>query len=85
MVAHAVEEETGRVERARLCPVHGEILGWLRRLRAPVPVAYEAEPIRLGLARALAAAQIDSVVAAPSKLIRLGGDESRPIPVMPRI
>ncbi len=30
LVAYAVDEETGRVERARLCPDHGEILGWLR-------------------------------------------------------
>jgi hypothetical protein len=42
VVAHAVDEETGRVERARLCPDHGEILDWLHRLRGPVRVAYEA-------------------------------------------
>jgi len=29
VVAHAFDEETGRVERARLCPDHGEILDWL--------------------------------------------------------
>jgi hypothetical protein len=33
VVAHAVDEETGHVERARLCPDHGEILDWLHRLR----------------------------------------------------
>ena len=32
VVAHAFDEETGRVERARLCPDHGEILDWLHRL-----------------------------------------------------
>ena len=74
VVAHAVDEETGRVERARLCPDHGEILDWLHRLRGPVRVAYEAGPTGFGLARALAAAQIDCVVAAPSKLIRPTGD-----------
>ncbi|ETZ37632.1 transposase IS116/IS110/IS902 family protein [Mycobacterium intracellulare MIN_052511_1280] len=74
MVAHAVDEETGRVERARLCPDHGEIVGWLGRLRAPVRVAYEAGPTGFGLARALADAQIDCMVAAPSKLIRPPGD-----------
>jgi transposase len=26
VVAHAVDEETGKVARARLCPDHGEIL-----------------------------------------------------------
>src|ERR1700755_2686801 len=74
VVAHAVDEETGRVERARLCPDHGEILDWLHRLRGPVRVAYEAGPTWCGLARALADAQIACVVAAPSKLIRPSGD-----------
>ena len=74
VVAHAVDEQTGRVERARLCPDYGEILAWLRRLRDPVRVAYEAGPTGFGLARALADAQIDCVVAAPSKLIRPAGD-----------
>ena len=74
VVAHAVDEETGRVERARLCPDHGEILAWLHQLRGPVRVAYEAGPTGFGLARALADAQIDCVVAAPSKLIRPAGD-----------
>ena len=71
VVAHAVDEESGRVERARLCPDHGEILDWLHRLRGPVRVAYEAGPTGFGLARALAEAEIECVVAAPSKLIRL--------------
>ena len=74
VVAHAVDEESGRVERARLCPDYGEILGWLRQLRGPVRVAYEAGPTGFGLARALADAQIECVVAAPSKLIRAAGD-----------
>jgi transposase len=74
VVAHAFDEETGRVERARLCPDHGEILAWLHQLRGPVRVAYEAGPTGFGLARALAAAEIDCIVAAPSKLIRPSGD-----------
>jgi transposase len=74
VVAHAVDEETGQVERARLCPDHGEILWWLSQLRAPVRVAYEAGPTGFGLARALGDAQIECVVAAPSKLIRPSGD-----------
>ena len=74
VVAHAFDEETAQVERARLCPDYGVILDWLHRLRGPVRVAYEAGPTGFGLARALAAAQIDCVVAAPSKLIRPGGD-----------
>ena len=74
VVAHAFDEETGRVERARLCSDHNEILDWLHRLRGPVRVAYEAGPTGFGLARALVADDIDCVVAAPSKLIRPSGD-----------
>lgn len=54
-----------------MCPDHGEILNWLHQLRAPLRVAYEADPT--GLAPALAAAEIDCVVAASSKLIRPAG------------
>ena len=70
VVAHAVDEQTGQVERARLCPDHGEILAWLHQLRGPVRVAYEAGPTGFGLARALKNAEIDCVVAAPSKLMQ---------------
>ena len=49
VVAHAVDEVTGQVARARLCPDHGEVLGWLRQLRGPVRVAYEAGPTGFGV------------------------------------
>jgi transposase len=52
----------------------GEILDWLHRLRSPVRVAYEAESTGFGLTRALADAEIDCVVAVPSKLIRPARD-----------
>ena len=74
VVAHAVDEETGKVARARLCPDHGEILGWLHQLRAPVRVAYEAGSNGFGLARAVSDAGMECVVAAPSKLQRPAGD-----------
>jgi transposase len=74
VVAHAVDEETGKVARARLCPDHREILGWLHQLRAPVRVAYEAGPTGFGLARAVSDAGMECVVAAPSKLQRPAGD-----------
>jgi hypothetical protein len=76
VVAHAVDEETGKVARARLCPDHGEVLGWLHQLRAPVRVAYEAGPTGFGLARAITEAGMECVVAAPSKLQRPAGDRS---------
>jgi transposase len=74
VVVHAVDEETGKVARTRLCPDHGEILGWLRQLRAPVRVTYEAGPTGFGLARAIAEAGMECLVAAPSKLQRPAGD-----------
>ena len=33
VLAHAVDEETGKVTRTRLCPDHGETLTWLHRGR----------------------------------------------------
>ena len=74
VVAHAVDEETGKIVRARLCPAHYEVLGWLRQLRDPVRVAYEAGPTGFNLARAINDARMGCVVAAPSKLQRPAGD-----------
>jgi hypothetical protein len=88
VVAHAVDEETGKIARARLCPDHGEVLGWLHQLRAPVRVTYEAGPTGFGLARAITEAGMECVVAAPSKLQRPAGDRIKTdllTPVMPRI
>ena len=74
MVAHAIDEETGKVVRDRLCPDPTVILAWLTALAGPVRVVYEAGPTGFGLARFLLAAGVDCVVAAPSKLIRPKGD-----------
>lgn len=53
VVAHAIDEENGKVTRARLCPDHGEVLGWLHQLRGPVRVTYVAGPTGFGLVRAI--------------------------------
>ena len=74
VVAHAVDEETGKVARARLCPDHGGVLAWLHKLRAPVRVTYEAGPTGFGLARAITEAGMECLVAAPSKSQRPAGD-----------
>jgi transposase len=50
------------------------IVEWVRGLPGPVRVAYEAGPTGFGLARALEAAGVACVVAAPSKLERAPGD-----------
>lgn len=74
VVAHAIDEETGKIARARLCPAHEEVLSWLHQLRDPVRVTYEAGPTGFGLARAINHAGMECVVAAPSKLQRPAGD-----------
>src|SRR5258707_3527307 len=86
---HAVDEETGKVARARLCPDHGEVLGWLHQLRAPVRVTYEAGPTGVGLARAITEAGVECLVAAPSKLPRpargLGKTDAPDTPHLARV
>ena len=85
VVAHAVDEETGKVARARLCPDHGEVLGWLHQLRAPVRVAYEAGPTGFGLARAITRPGWNAWSPRRRSCSARLGIGSRPMPVMPRI
>src|SRR5215213_2684361 len=74
VVGCALDGDTGEVFQRRLCPDYREVLDWIAGLPAPVAVTYEAGPTGFGLARALTAAGIDCVVAAPSKLQRPSGD-----------
>jgi transposase len=57
-----------------MTPAHEQVIGWLRSLPTPVKATYEAGPTGFGLARALQAAGIDCLVAAPSRLLRPSGD-----------
>lgn len=74
VVAHAIDEDTGQVIRETLVPDAATIVSWLQGLAPPVRVAYEAGPTGFGLARAITAAGMGCVVAAPSKLQRPAGD-----------
>jgi transposase len=74
VVACAIDTVSGELTRARLCPEHGEVLGWLGGLCGPVAVAYEAGPTGFGLARAVRAAGVRCEVVAPSKLQRPSGE-----------
>ena len=74
VVACGLDGDTGEVFERRLTPDHGEIVAWLGDLPGPVAVTYEAGPTGFGLARALTAAGISCLVAAPSKLQRPAGD-----------
>jgi transposase len=74
VAAAAIDGVTGELVQARLSPSHDEIQSWIRGLVGPVAVTYEAGPTGFGLSRALSAAGIRCVVAAPSKLQRPSGD-----------
>jgi len=74
VVAVAIDGVSGELVRARLTPSHDHIRSWIEQLDGPVGVAYEAGPTGFGLYRALTAAGIRCVVAAPSKLQRPSGD-----------
>ena len=74
VVAHGLDTVTGEVFTARLGPDLGEVTRWIAGLPGPVAVIYEAGPTGFGLARALHADQIRTVIAAPSKLQRPAGD-----------
>jgi len=73
-VATAIDTTTGELFKERLVPTNDVVIDWLQRLPGPVAVAYEAGPTGFGLCRALDAAGIRCVVAAPSKLVRASGD-----------
>jgi transposase len=74
VAAAAIDGVTGELVQARLSPSHEEIRSWIQHLTGPVAVTYEAGPTGFGLSRALNAAGIRCVVAAPSKLQRPSGD-----------
>ncbi|PKZ63690.1 IS110 family transposase, partial [Gordonia terrae] len=74
VVAHAIDEDSGMVIRETLVPDAATIVSWLQGLAPPVRLAYEAGPTGFGLARAITAAGMECVVAAPSKLQRPAGD-----------
>jgi len=74
VAAAAIDGVTGELVQARLTPSHEQIRSWIAGLAGPVAVTYEAGPTGFGLYRALTAAGVRCVVAAPSKLQRPSGD-----------
>ena len=77
MVAAAIDERTGELVQRRMGSDTGEIIAWVTGLPGPVAATYEAGPTGFGLARALTAAGVRCVVAAPSKLQRPVGDRGK--------
>lgn len=70
VVAAILDAETGELRFARLGGQSGPVVELCRALPGPVRATYEAGPTGYGLARGLAAAEIDCVVAAPGKIPR---------------
>ena len=73
-VAAAIDERSGELIQRRMGAGTEEIVAWVTSLPGPVAATYEAGPTGFGLARALTAAGVRAVVAAPSKLQRPVGD-----------
>jgi transposase len=69
-----IDEVSGEVATCRAPHRVEDLVGWVAGLAAPVRCAYEAGPTGFGLARALAAAGVGCLVAAPSRIPRAPGD-----------
>jgi transposase len=70
VVAAILDAETGELRFARLGGASEPVVSLCRSLPAPVRATYEAGPTGYGLARALPAAGVDCLVAAPGKIPR---------------
>jgi transposase len=75
VLAVTVDAGTGELRSRTLSGRTGEVVEFCGSLPAPTRVAYEAGPTGFGLARALAAAGVGCVVAAPGKIERPAQDK----------
>ena len=75
VIACVVDAESGEMSVHRLCGETAEVVAFCAGLPGPTRAAYEAGPTGYGLARALAAAGIGCVVAAPGKIERPAQDK----------
>lgn len=80
IAGYALTPSTGEVHRVRLGADPVGVLRWVRTLPGSVKAGYEAGPTGYGLARALQGAGVDTVVLAPSKIIRPAGDRVKTDP-----
>jgi len=74
VLAVMVDGVSGEMRTRRLSGTTSEVVEFCRSLPGPTRVAYEAGPTGYGLARALQAAGIGCVVAAPGKIERPARD-----------
>src|SRR5262249_57094877 len=78
--ACVVDARSGEVSVHRLAGTTNELAAFWRRLPVPVCVSYEAGPTGFELARALEAAGVVCVVAAPGKIERPAQDRVKTDP-----
>ena len=74
VVACVVDAQSGEMTVHRLPGITNELVAFCAGRPGPTRVAYEAGPTGFGLARALAAAGIGCVIAAPGKIERPAAD-----------
>ena len=74
VLAVTMDAETGELRSQRLPGETGKVVEFCRALPGPTRVAYEAGPTGYGLSRALTAAGIGCVIAAPGKIERPARD-----------
>jgi transposase len=74
VVAVTIDGETGELRSRKLSGKTSEIVEFCESLPGPTRVAYEAGPTGYGLARAVLAAGMGCVVAAPGKIERPSAD-----------
>ena len=74
VLAATVDRESGELGVRRLSGRTGEVVAFCAGLPGPTRVAYEAGPTGFALARALEAADVGCVVAAPGKIERPAQD-----------
>jgi transposase len=74
VVAAIVDAESGELRTQRLSGSTERVVEFCAALEAPARVTFEAGPTGFGLARALAVAGVDCLVAAPGKIARPAQD-----------
>ena len=75
VLAVTLDAESGEIRTSKLTAETAKVVGFLAGLPGPTRSAYEAGPTGYGLARALHAAGIGCVVAAPGKIERPAQDK----------
>ena len=75
VLAVTIDRESGELRSRRLSGATTEVVEYCCSLPGPTRAAYEARPTGYGLARALQAAEVGCVVAAPGKIERPAGDK----------